>query len=209
MLFWPNVWIAGVMLSEREIGLMVEMPQVNGVVDPLRSEFIATASWESPLSEHDFLSTLLMTPSIDLALANGKISLSEELSLNKKARSFSRGGFFLKQDPVVKVVHYLLDQFEHWEDRFYRGLNSILITLLPPSNGHPNGGEGLFETMLNTPYLMIKLVETFFLPEGEEIMGRKRTMAAQEYQKLITIGNKLGFHETPFFQEFLNTFQIR
>ncbi len=188
---------------------MVDVPGVKQVLSPLRSEFLADTSWDNQLSEHDFLSTLLMTPSIDLALANGRISLVEELSLNKKARNFSRGGFFLKQDPVVKVVHYLLEQFDQWEDRLYHGLKRILVELIKPSNGQHQPTEGLFITMLNTSYLKIKLVETFFLPEGEEIIGEERPIAQQEYSKIITIGDKLDLNETPIFTEFLGTFKVK
>ena len=48
------------------------------------------------LSEHDFLSLILMTPTVGIALANGSISLFEELALNKMARKMSKGGYFLK-----------------------------------------------------------------------------------------------------------------
>ena len=187
---------------------MAELPSINQVVEDLRKEFLTATSWDK-VSHHDFLSSMLMAPSIDMALANGSISLVEELSLNKKARNFSKGGFFLKQDPVVKIVSHLVKQFDEWEERLYQGLRRILNILILPSNGHGQLGEGIFITMMNTSYLMIKLVETFFLPEGEEIINEERSIAQQEYSKLVSIGDKLELSHSPIFKEFLSTFQIK
>ena len=57
-----------------------------------------------------------------MALANGSVSLFEELALNKKARKLSKGGYFLKKDPVVYAMKFLLDKYDIWEARFFEVL---------------------------------------------------------------------------------------
>lgn len=200
------------MLTENDISLLVNIPEVSAVVDDLRVQFQKTSALEE-ISEHDFLSSMLMAPPIGMALANGTVSLLEELSLNKKARSFSKGGFFLKQDPVVQVVKYLMQQFDFWEDQFYEELRKIMAVVLVPSilpkMPEEEGAHGIFLTMMNTSYFHIKLLETFFLPEGEDIINCPRQVGLKEYQKLISIGEKLQLNKVPMFCKFLETFEVK
>lgn len=194
------------MLSENEIALLIEIPEVGAIVDELKQEFLAE---QEQVSDHDFLSSMLMAPPIAMALANGSISLIEEMGLNKKARNFSKGGFFLKKDPVVRLVQKLIDSFERWELKFYQALEGIVHKLLTPQNTNSNQEGPVFLVMLNTPYLIIKLIETFFLPEGEDIIDNQRPISKIEFEKMDWLGQKLALDEVPLFHKFLETFEVK
>jgi len=194
------------MLSENEIALLIEIPEVGAIVDELKQEFLTE---QQQVSDHDFLSSMLMAPPIAMALANGSISLIEEMGLNKKARNFSKGGFFLKKDPVVRLVQQLIDSFERWELKFYQALEGIVHKLLTPERSNLNHEGPVFLVMLNTPYLIIKLIETFFLPEGEDIIDTQRPISKIEFEKMDWLGQKLALDEVPLFHKFLETFEVK
>src|SRR5690606_23114387 len=107
------------MFSENEIATMIEIPEVLDSVTAIRKAFIEKEANFLEISEHDFLSLIMMTPTVGIALSNGTISLFEELALNKMARKMSKGGFFLKVDPVAHAMKFLIKNFTNWELPFY------------------------------------------------------------------------------------------
>ncbi|MGB3465403.1 MAG: hypothetical protein WBA74_09035, partial [Cyclobacteriaceae bacterium] len=89
------------MFTEYEIETMVERESILSAVNELKIDFLKTEAPYLEISDHDFLSLVMMTPTVGIALANGSVSLFEELALNRKARKLSKGGYFIKKDPVV------------------------------------------------------------------------------------------------------------
>ncbi len=182
----------------------MEIPEISSIVSELKKEFVVH---QENISNHDFLSSMLMAPPIAMALANGSVSLMEEMSLNKKARNFSKGGFFLKKDPVVRLVQQLIESFDRWEHKFYQALEDIVQRLLKANDSIKE--NDVFLVMLNTPYLIIKLIETFFLPEGEDIIDSQRPISKIEYEKMHWLGQKLALDQVPLFDKFLGTFEVK
>ena len=76
------------MFSENEVGIMLENQSIHDTVKSLKEEFITKEARFLEIGDHDFLSLVLLTPSVGVALANGSVSLFEELSLNKRQESF-------------------------------------------------------------------------------------------------------------------------
>ena len=70
------------MFSENEVAIMIEIPEVLETIITSRKEFIEKEANFLEISEHDFLSLVMMTPTVGMALANGTVSLLEELALN-------------------------------------------------------------------------------------------------------------------------------
>ncbi len=98
---------------------MVEEPAILEATKALKQEFVNKEAEFLDISDHDFLALAMMTPTVGIALANGSVSLFEELALNKKARKLSKGGYFLKRDPVVDGMKYLIKDFDIWRNKFF------------------------------------------------------------------------------------------
>ena len=89
------------MFTENEIASLIARPDILEKIEPLKKEFIKKEAQFLEINDHDFLSLMIICPSVGIALANGSVSLFEEISLNKKARKLSKGGYWMKKDPVV------------------------------------------------------------------------------------------------------------
>jgi len=203
------------MLTENEVGQLIQIPEIRSIVQPIYQGFVEEEQQFQHLSLHDFLSGMLMIPSIALARVDGATSLFEELALNKKARRFSKGGFFLKQDPVIKLVGLLQERLDCWESRFLDGLNGIMKTITPEITSAGNSGveqnnypENMFLSVMKSSYILIRFLETFFLPEGEELTGH-RTVSRDEYEKILNIGERLQLSGLYSFQNFTRTFEVK
>ena len=97
------------MLTEFEIETMMEIPAILEATQKLKKDFIKTDAPYLEIGDHDFFGLIMLAPTVGVALANGSVSLFEELALNKKARKASKGGYFLKKDPTVYAMKFLLD----------------------------------------------------------------------------------------------------
>ena len=73
------------MFTENEVELMVGDPIILDATKEVRKDFIKTEAPYLEISEIDFFSLVMLSPTVGIALANGSVSLFEELSLNKKA----------------------------------------------------------------------------------------------------------------------------
>ena len=201
------------MLTENEVGQLLDISDVYNIVADLHQTFTEAEEGLKNISIHDFLSGMLMLPSIALARVDGTTSLFEELSLNKKARRFSKGGFFLQQDPVVKMVSLLQTSFGQWETKFFKSLSKILTVVIPEitpggiTNEHKQEND-IFLSVMNSSYILIKLLETFFLPEGEEITNKRR-ISELEHQAITSIGDQLQLSDIPSFKSFIKTFEVK
>jgi hypothetical protein len=122
------------MFTENEVELMVGDPIILDATKEVRKDFIKTEAPYLEISEIDFFSLVMLSPTVGIALANGSVSLFEELSLNKKARKLSKGGYFLKQDPVVHAMKFLIKNYTIWENKFF-----ALIKLAMSESFHIEG----------------------------------------------------------------------
>jgi len=203
------------MFTEDQIDALLEFPGVNELVDEIKEEF---KSKEVPLidiSNHDFLSLVVLTPTIDLALANGSISLMEEMAINQKARKMSKGGHFLQTDPVVHALKYLIKKFDEWRDSFYRSLTLLMTNtsnledLNLVEDPEREVSEYEFEkSILHAPHIFIQFMATFFMSDIEQTTVHKK-VSQIEYEKILEIGRKLEIDKYIVFKGFCQTFAVK
>ena len=65
------------MFTENEVAIMLENKSIENSVVELKKDFIGQEAQYMELSDHDFLSLVLLTPSVGIALANNSVSLFE------------------------------------------------------------------------------------------------------------------------------------
>ena len=205
------------MFTENEVAAIISKEEVRQKVVELRKDFLKSEAKYFEINEHDFLSLMIMTPMIGIALANGSVSLFEEMALNKKARKLSLGGYLLKKDPVVAGMGFLIKAYDTWNERFYQDLSDILWALLDKdsligetnqieesSTNHEYSLKGL-----NMPFLFIRYLTSFFMSDEDEDIVKERTVSKVELEVIKDIGSKLGFDQIPFFQKFVTTFKSK
>ena len=69
------------MFTENEISALISIPDIKQATEKLKNDFIEKEAPFMEISNHDFLSVILLTPSVGIALANNSVSLMEEMSL--------------------------------------------------------------------------------------------------------------------------------
>jgi len=203
------------MLTESELVTIMEDQDVLDATMDLKAAFIGAETDFLNISDDDFISLVLLAPSVGVALANGSISLFEELSLNKKARKLSRGSYFLKKDPIVQALQFLVKNFEKWEDKFYNLIKMAMFSTFKKNQiildtlRNPQASTGdLSRDMLNAPYIFVKFITFLFMEEEDDLLNQ-RSISQIEYQKILEIGQKLEIDNVPAFQLFCKTFMIR
>ncbi|ELR72560.1 hypothetical protein C900_01234 [Fulvivirga imtechensis AK7] len=203
------------MFSENEIATMVEIPEVMEATIAVRKEFIENEVSMLEISEHDFLSLIMMTPAIGMALANGSMSLFEELALNKLARKMSKGGYFLKVDPVAHAMKYVMKNFDRWEGPFYNVINLCMNStfdrkklLEVRSCGIEDPIKCLARDLMEVPYIFVRFLSILILNDESDILGH-RSISRVEFDKIKDVGNKMNISEVPAFKSFLNTFEVK
>lgn len=203
------------MLTESELVTLMEDQEVLDSILELKRDFTDAESKFTDLSDDDFISLVLLAPSVGVALANGSISLFEELSLNKKARSLSRKSYFLKRDPLAHALKYLIQHFDEWEDRFYALIRMTMFSTLRRNEvlwhafRNPNSSTGdMGMDILNAPYIFVKLITFLFLEEENDMLNR-RSISQVEYDKIVAIGKSLDLSGVPSFTTFIGGFDVR
>ena len=205
------------MFSENEIATIIEIPDVLNEVVRLRKEFIEKEANFLEISEHDFLSLIMMTPTLGVALANGTISLFEELALNKMARKMSKGGFFMKVDPVAHAMKYFIKNFTVWEDSFLEVIklsmsksfdSKTLIKLSDNTIRNSDPVIGFSHDLMKAPYGFVRFLSSFFLHDESEIV-EERSISEVEFNKIIDLGHRLEISDYLVFDSFCKTFQLR
>lgn len=202
------------MITEYEIATIIEDPAIKEEVSELKKRFLKAESPLYKMNNHDFLSLILLTPHVGVALANGSVSLFEELSLNKKARKFSKGGTFLRKDPVVHAMNLLINSYEKWEEDFLTALKSIMyqtfekdhLLLREDESNLPT--EEFHHLVMKTPYIFVKYLNAFFLTE-EDAITMERKISEVEYDKILFIGKKLELDQVAIFKMFCATFNVK
>ena len=203
------------MITDSELVVLMQDQEVLKAVLKLKTDFLTSEMDFMHMSDDDFVSLVLLTPSIGIALANDSISLYEELVLNRKARTLSRGSYFLKIDPISPAVKYLIANFEHWEESFYELIKVMLHATLKES---PVISEALFnkdsstgnvgKDILNAPYIFVKFLGFLFVEDVDDLLNTKG-IEQSELDKIQFIGKKLGIADAPVFQKFCESFEMR
>ena len=193
----------------------MEYPEVQSAALELKKEFLKTEAPYLEISDEDFFSLIVMTPTIGIAMADGNISLWEEMALNKKARKLSKGGYFMKKDPVVYAMKYLIKNYYNWSDRFFEVLKTTIQTTckLDDLNFTPFERDKKIDyrefkkAVLESPYILIRFIASFFLEKDEDIINGNHKIGKAECQRLLIIGEKLELDKIPVFQMFCQTFK--
>ncbi|MCR9249480.1 MAG: hypothetical protein NXI20_03620 [bacterium] len=203
------------MFTEYEIDTMVENQVILNAASELKKDFIKNEAPYLEISDHDFFSLVMMAPTVGIALANGSVSLFEELALNKKARKLSKGGYFMKKDPVVYAMKYLIKTYDTWEDKFFNVIKLAMEELFNKKSleGHFDSNtqfdyEQYKVQVLKMPYIFIRFLSSFFLEDDENIISY-RSINKVDYGRLVEIGKKLGFDKVPLFHLFIQTFKVK
>ena len=68
--------------------------------------------------------------------------------------------------------------------------------------------HNIFLTIAGSSYLLVRLLETFFLPEGD-LITNTRTISNDEFQKILSMGEHLHLANVPSFQSFIKTFEVK
>ena len=203
------------MITDSELVVLMEDQEVLKSVLKLKTDFLTSEMDFIHMGDDDFVSLVLLTPSIGIALANDSISLYEELMLNRKARKLSRGSYFLKIDPISPAVTYLIENFEVWEDRFYDLIRLMLHATLKESPVisdalfNKDAGTGsLGRDILNAPYIFVKFLGFLFVEDVDDLLNT-RGIEEAELDKVKYIGGKLNIANAPVFQKFCESFELR
>ena len=202
------------MFTEYEIESMIAYPEVKEITQTLKKDFLKNEAPYLEISDDDFFSLIIMTPTIGIAMADGKISLFEEMALNKKARKLSKGGYFMKKDPVVYAMKFLIKNYYNWSDKFLDVLKETIKITCGEDNikyVKPNDSEVDYneyrEAVLHSPYILIRFIASFFLENDEDVINQNHKVGKEEYQRMILIGEKLELDQVSVFQMFCKTFK--
>lgn len=202
------------MFTEFEVETLIENEAVRNATFELKKEFIKNEAPYLEISDQDFFSLMVMAPTVGVALANGSVSLFEEMALNKKARKLSKGGYFMKKDPVVFGLKYLIKQYDNWETEFLRVIRLTMEetfdigSLEKDYDASKEVTESEYrKEVLKTPYIFIRFLSSFFLNDDEDIIS-PRKISKVDYGRVESIGEKLGLNKIPLFHYFCNTFKV-
>ncbi|MBK6266404.1 hypothetical protein JKA74_15270 [Marivirga sp. S37H4] len=198
------------MFSEAEIAIIIKDEEIDKIVDQLKQDFITNEAPYMEISNHDFLSLILLSTDVGKKMANKHVSFSEEMSLQKKARKYSKGGFFLSSDPVVDGLKFLLKNFDAWEDKFYAAINKCSKVLFRSDDLQLINDKSIdFETkVMYSPYLLIRFISSLFLERDEDILN-PGTIKKVEFDKLTEIGSKIGLSDYLIFNEFMAKYELK
>ena len=204
------------MLTANEISIILEDQEVLESVQQLKNDFRSKEAPYLDISDHDFLSLIIMMPSISITLSTGDISLLEEMALNKKARTISKGGYYLKKDPVVYAMSFLVKNALEWEDRFYQTIRLAMKKSFDKSLIEGNDSDSskisdreFKKRLMNAPYMFIRFLHSFFWDDTHEDLSDKRRISKVEFKKVQDIGEKLDLSKTIIFRKFLDTFDVK
>lgn len=204
------------MFNEHEITSFLEDPQIFDAVVENRRNFLLQEAKFLEINEHDFLSLIMMAPSVGIAKSNGAVSLFEELALNKMARKMSKGGYFLKQDPVAHAMKYLIKNYEQWEQPFFDVIKLCMVKSFDVQKVQDVELEAEGEKpvitfsqhLMRIPYGFVRFLTSFFLQDENDLI-QERQVSQVEYTKILDLAEKLEINEVPAFKSFLKTFIIK
>jgi len=204
------------MFTENEISALIIDPEIEKKTQELKEEFIEKEAPYLEISDHDFLSLILLTPSVGIAMANNSVSLMEEMALNKKARKYSKGGYFLKQDPVVSAMGYLIKHYDEWADIFYAHLKVVINVLIDKEElmkskiASPDTTDAQFcVEIMKSPFILVRAISSFLSNAEDEDLSAERKIAQIEYDRIIDILEKIGLLDIPLVAQHISKFVIK
>lgn len=205
------------MFNEHEIDYFLQEPQIQALVMDTRKKFVLREAEFLEIGDHDFLSLIMITPSIGIALANDNIGLFEELALNKMARKMSKGAYRFKKDPVAHAMKYLINNYDYWEMPFlsvikqclnYSLKNKQLVNTTSAEAKTDDPLTGFVQHLMETPYSLVIFMTSFFLHDEKKLV-QQREVSKTEYEKILDLMKKLELDHYPVMQSFLNTFRVK
>lgn len=203
------------MLSELEIEAIIKDEELRNNVYQLKKEFLKSEAPYMEISDEDFLGLIFLTPSIKIALADGSVSFFEERQLQRKARSVSKGRFWLKKDPVTVAMNFLIKNYIKWEDRFFDVLKDILARTFQQNEllramlrTGDVSSQSLHKDLINTPALFTRMFASFFVNKDEELI-KSKNISELQFRAIEETGIKLGFQDLPLYQKFMATYTIK
>ena len=120
----------------------------------------------------------------------------------------------MKKDPVVYAMKFLLKKYDIWSDKFFHVLNVAMHTSFDMASMEKESfdhdkevtTEDYRREVLDTPYILIRFIASFFLENDEEIISTNRHIGRNEYLQMLKIGEQIGIDKLPIFQMFCKTF---
>lgn len=198
------------MFTENEIGALILDSEIKVATEKLREKFIEEEAPFLEISVHDFLSLILLTPSVGIALANGSVSLMEEMALNKKARRYSKGGYFLKQDPVVNAMGYLIKHYDIWSEIFFLHIKNLIELMLNKDELMKSNiaeaditDEQYCVELLKAPFVLVRFISSFLSNADGEDLSIERKIAKNEHDRIIEILEKVDLINIPLVKRHL------
>ena len=204
------------MFTENEINALVVHPKISELTTQLKDEFIEKCAPYLEISNHDFMSLAILTPTIGVALSNGSVSLIEEMTLNKKARKLSKGGYWMKKDPVVYAMGHLIKHFDEWSDRFLSYLRIVVdlscnrqeLLKSEVDRDEVTDEEFLIE-VLKAPFIFIRLLSSFFHNDEEEDFVARRNISRMEYDRMLGYADAIGMGDIPIFKKYITKLNVK
>lgn len=195
------------MFTEKEVSALLKYPGIQDKIAELKLNFINEEAEYLEIEMHDFLSLILLTPSVGIALSNGSVSLFEEMALNKKARKLSKGGYFLKTDPVVFAMEHLIKGYDKWSPIFYASIKNLMHKTVDLDSqidanfsiADSKESEQCVQ-VLKSPFILVRFLTSFFMNDEEEDLLSERKISKIEYDRVDEIAEQLGFKELPIYQ---------
>jgi hypothetical protein len=203
------------MLSEQEISALIDDPALLESIQNVKKDFKEHEAPYLEISDHDFFCLILLMPNVKIALAKGSISLLEEMALQKKARMVSKGGYFLKKDPVVYALKFLIPSAGKWEDKFFdvicMAMNQAIdiASIRKVQDGFEKIHSPNFDKLVfKAPYIFIRFMQTFFWDENFYVPDEQRFISQIEFEQLVKTGKRLKIENTIIFRKFLANFIV-
>ncbi len=204
------------MFTEYEIGALIIDPEIKEATLKLKKDFIEKEAPFLEISDHDFLSLVLLTPSVGIALANDSISLMEEMALNKKARKYSKGGYFMKQDPVVAAMGFLMKHYDIWSETFYAHIKHLIECMIDKdelmksdiANDNVTDEEYTVE-LLKAPFALVRFITSFLSNAEDEDLSTERKLPKVEYDRIMEILEKVDLINIPLVKRHLGKLVVK
>ncbi|HHL53354.1 MAG TPA: hypothetical protein ENJ39_08255 [Flammeovirgaceae bacterium] len=204
------------MFTEKELSALILHPKVKESVQNLKNKFIEEEAPFMEISDHDFLALMLLTPSVGIALADDSITLFEEIALNKKARKYSKGGYFLKKDPVVDAMKHLIKDYDRWGPVFLEQLRIFIEDMvdkkaLMQSKIDEEGttDEEYLVEVLQAPFLFIRFVSSFLSNSEDEDFAARRKVSQKEYDRIVDILKRIDIIDIPLVRKHLSKYVVK
>ncbi|TAF33511.1 MAG: hypothetical protein EAZ57_10335 [Cytophagales bacterium] len=163
----------------------------------------------------DILAVVLISPAIGIALANGKVSIFEELSLEHKLKFLTRRRSLARTDLAFTAFSVVMGGFDDLEDMLYDALKEIVNFSL---NKQVEVKELLLKedlsqmewnvVAMNAPYFLIKMLKLIFFIDSQS-NALEHTVLLIELEKIKSIGQSLELDQMPIFGKFCESFTLK